>query len=210
MNTLTLLPQTTSDRAWVHAQLADLVALVGEHVPGMQVIRRDLAELAPAALQGAAPCNAKRARSDLLVSELEAAELLVIGAQIGHHPITPALAQWSRRSAGSKGFGVPLFAMGLDPHLQAWFDHVIRADRTFRYTADGPRGLLAGKKAIVLAAQTGPWRNAAMATHQVHCIHTQLQFMGITEIATIASDRDANPARRPRLWEPEAQRRLAA
>lgn len=220
MNTLTLLPQASSDKAWVHAQLADLVALVGEHVPGMQVIRRDLAEFASAAAPAprepgskshdAAPCNAKWARSDLLVRELEAAELLVIGAQIGHHPITPALAQWSRRSAGSKGFGVPLFAMGLDPHLQAWFDHVIRADRTFRYTVDGPRGLLAGKKAIVLAAQTGPWRNAAMAAHQVHCIHTQLQFMGITEIATIASDRDADPARRPRKWEPETQRRLAA
>jgi FMN-dependent NADH-azoreductase len=213
MNTLTLLPHVSSDKIWVHTQLADLVALVSEYVPEQQVIWRDLAELVPeprtAAAQGA-PCGAARALSDLLVSELAAAELLVIGAPIAHHAVTPALAQWSRRSAGSKGFGAPLYAMGLHPHLQAWFDHVIRADRTFRHTVDGPRGLLAGKKAIVLAAQTTPWRSAAMAAHQVHCIHTQLQFMGITEIATIESDRDANPARRPRRWEPLAAKRLAA
>lgn len=220
MKTLALFPPVSSDKAWIHDQLCDLLALVGEHVPEMQPVRRDLAGLVPAqvpkvpepgsvSVRRARPC-ATRTLSDRLVSELEDAELLVIGAPIGHHPVTPALAQWSRRATSSKAYGAPLYAMGLNPQLAAWFSHVIRADRTFRYTAKGPSGLLAGKKAIVLAAQTGPWHSAALAAHQVHCIHTQLQFMGINEIATIASDRDANPARQPRLWSAEPPHQIAA
>lgn len=220
MNALALFPAITRDKAWIHDQLQELLGLVAEHVPDLEVTARDLAALVPpeaARLHEAQPdgadagcASAMRARSDMLVQELEAADLLLIGAPIGHHPITPALAEWFRRTNASKGFGTPLYAMGLNPHLQAWFSHVIRADRTFRYTAEGPRGLLSGKKAIVLAAHSGPWHSEAMTAHQVHCIHTQLQFMGITEIATIVSDRDASPAKRPRCWQPSQPARLAA
>ncbi|WP_292932521.1 NAD(P)H-dependent oxidoreductase [Novosphingobium sp. PASSN1] len=215
MNALALFPAITTDKVWIHDQLAGLLERVADHVPAMEIAYRDLSGLLPAAADrqdahsaaggdASSPC-ATRARSDQLVGEIEAAELVVIGAPIGHHPVSPALAEWSRRAATSKGYGAPLYAMGLHPQLQAWFSHVIRADRTFRYTAQGPRGLLGGKKALVLAAHTGPWHSEAMTAHQVHCIHTQLQFMGINEIATIVSDRDANPARRPRLWQPQIE-----
>jgi FMN-dependent NADH-azoreductase len=145
-----------------------------------------------------------RARSDRLVEELEAADLVVIGAPIGHHPVTPALAEWHRRARTSRGFGAPLYAMGLNPELQAWFSHVIRADRTFRYTAEGPRGLLRARRQSVLAAQTKPWNSEAINAHQVHCIDTQLRFMGIDEVATIASDREFNPVHYPRRLEAPA------
>lgn len=215
MNALALFPAITADKVWIHEQLAGLLERVADHVPAMEITYRDLSGLLPAAAArqdahsaagaGASTPCATRARSDQLVREIEAAELVVIGAPIGHHPVSPALAEWSRRAVASKGYGAPLYAMGLHPQLQAWFSHVIRADRTFRYTAQGPRGLLEGKKALVLAAHTRPWHSEAMTAHQVHCIHTQLQFMGINEIATIVSDRDANPARRPRLWQSQAE-----
>lgn len=218
MNALALFPAITTDKVWIHDQLAGLLDLVVDQVPEMGMTYRDLSGLLPAEAprrdevsapgSAAAPHCATRARSDQLVRELEAAELVVIGAPIGHHPVAPALAEWSRRAATSKAYGAPLYAMGLHPELQAWFSHVIRADRTFRYTAQGPRGLLEGKKALVLAAHTGPWHSEAMTAHQIHCIHTQLQFMGISEIATIVSDRDANPARRPRFWKPAAPQEL--
>lgn len=202
MNVLALLPAVKNDKLWIHEQLAGILGLVAEHVPDLEVTDRDLTDLAPH--------GATTDLSDTLVRELEAADLLVIGAPIGHHPVTPALAEWYRRAGASKGFGAPLYAMGLHPELQAWFSHVIRADRTFRHTAQGPCGLLSGKKAIVLAAQTGPWQNESTMAHQVHCIDTQLRFMGIDEIATIASDRDANPVRRPRRWRPRLVQPLAA
>lgn len=202
MHALALFPAVTPDKAWIHDQLAGMLELVAQHVPELEVSFRDLAPLSTDAITNDV--------SDQLVQELEAADLLVIGAPIGHHPVTPALAEWNRRSQASKGFGAPLYTMGLNPELQAWFTHVIRADRTFRYTAEGPRGLLAGKKAIVLAAQTGPWQNEALTAHQVHCIDTQLRFMGIDDIAMIASDCDANPVRRPRRWQSRLESPLAA
>jgi FMN-dependent NADH-azoreductase len=217
MNALALFPDASSDRVWIHDQLAGLLALVAEHVPELQVTPRDLSGLVPAeaartrwtAASAGSHCPT-RERSDRLVSELEAADLLVIGAPIGHNTGTPALAEWFRRTKTSKAYGAPLYAMGLDPNLQAWFTHVIRADRTFRYTAEGPRGLLAGKKALVLAAQTGPWCRDEVIDHRVHCIHTQLRFMGIDDIATVASDRGSNPADHPRHWKPQSPQRLAA
>lgn len=220
MQALVLLPAITPDKAWIYEQLAGLLGVVAEHVPDLEVTYRNLTGLTPAepakmrcrdeAGADAAIARAARAHSDRLVEELEAADLVVIGAPIGHHPVTPTLAAWQRRARSSKGFGAPLYAMGLNPELQAWFSHVIRADRTFRYTIDGPRGLLAGKKAIVLAAETKPWNSEAITAHQVHCIDTQLRFMGIDEIATIASDRDANPVQHPRRWQPRPEQPLAA
>lgn len=202
MNVLALYPAVAPNKAWIHEQLAGILGLVAEAVPDLAVTSRNFAGLVPQGTPGGL--------SDQLVQELEAADLVVIGAPIGHHPVTPALAEWHRRTNASKGYGAPLYAMGLNPELQAWFSHVIRADRTFRYTAQGPQGLLAGKKAIVLAAQTGPWHNEAMTTHQVHCIDTQLRFMGIDEIATVASDRNTNPVRQPRRWQARSAPPLAA
>lgn len=202
MNVLALIPDVTRDKAWIHDRLGGILGQVADHVPEMAVTYRYLAGLAP---HGAA-CEG----TDQLVTELESADLVVIGAPIGLHPVTPALAEWYRRARASKGFGTPLYAIGLNPGLQAWFSHVIRADRTFRYTVQGPQGLLAGKKAIVLAAQMGPWNNDAITDHQVRCIDTQLRFMGIDEIATIASDRDANPVSHLRRWQPHVAEPLAA
>lgn len=202
MNVLALHTAVTRDKAWIRDQLAAMLGLVAAHVPDIAVAHRELAGLSPQGADGDL--------SDRLVAELEAADLVVLAAPIGHHPVTPALAEWRRRATASKGYGAPLYAMGLNPELQAWFSHVIRADRTFRFTAQGPRGLLSDKKAIVLAAQTGPWSNQAMMAHQVHCIDTQLRFMGIDEIATIASDRNANPLKSPRRWQSRPAQPLAA
>jgi len=125
MNALALIPAVTPNKLWIHDQLAGILGLVAEHVPDLAVTYRDLACLA----------DTRQSCPGTLVEELEAAELLVVGAPIGHHPVSPALAEWYRRVHASKGHGAPIYAMGLNPELQAWFSHVIRADRTFRYTA---------------------------------------------------------------------------
>lgn len=202
MNVLALIPAVPRDSAWIHDQLGGVLGLVAKHVPDLAVTYRYLA--------GLAPDGAVHGLSNGPLEELEAAELVVIGAPIGHHPVSPALAEWYRRTHASKGHGTPLYAMGLNPGLQGWFRHVIRADRTFRYTAKGPQGLLVAKKAIVLAALMGPWESEANTAHQVHCIDTQLRFMGIDEIATILSDRDTHPASCPRRWQPRPAQPLAA
>jgi len=39
--------------------------------------------------------------------------------------------------------------------LRAYFDHVARAGVTFRYTAQGPQGLLTGKRAVLFVTRGG-------------------------------------------------------
>ena len=62
-----------------------------------------------------------RARlSDALVAELHAADMIVIAS--------------------------PMYNFGISSTLKAWFDHVLRAGLTFRYTADGPEGLMRARR----------------------------------------------------------------
>ncbi len=67
------------------------------------------------------------ARSQALIDELQAADVIVIGA--------------------------PLYNFGVSTQLKAYFDWIARAGVTFRYTAEGPEGLVKGKKVYVTAAR---------------------------------------------------------
>lgn len=108
--------------------------------------------------------QASRTLSDALIAELEAAALLVIGA--------------------------PMYNFGITTQLKAWFDHVLRAGRTFRYTPNGPAGLLQGKRAVVIETRGGVYsRGPAQAMdHQEPHLRTLLGFMGITDVAFIRAE----------------------
>src|SRR5699024_9065362 len=82
----------------------------------------------PADQQNAAE-QAAAQRSDALVAELKAADVLVLAA--------------------------PMYNFAIPSTLKAWLDHVLRAGVTFQYTANGPQGLLTGKRAYVLTARGG-------------------------------------------------------
>ncbi|MEE4377570.1 MAG: NAD(P)H-dependent oxidoreductase [Candidatus Competibacteraceae bacterium] len=105
--------------------------------------------------------QAKLAVSDALVAELEQADVLVIGA--------------------------PIYNFGVPATLKAWIDMIARARKTFRYTANGPEGLLKGKNAYVVIASGGvpvdsPVDFATPYLRQV------LRFVGISDIEVIAAD----------------------
>jgi len=86
------------------------------------------ANFTPAA-ERSADHKATLAGSDTLVAELQAADTLVIG--------------------------LPVYNFSVPTALKAWVDQVARAGLTFRYTADGPKGLLTGKRAIIAIASGG-------------------------------------------------------
>lgn len=84
-------------------------------------------------------------------------------------------------------FGVPIYNFGAPSTLKAWADLVARAGTTFRYTANGPEGLLAGKKAYIAIASGGttvgseidflsPW------------LTFFLGFLGIKDVEIVAAD----------------------
>lgn len=100
--------------------------------------------------------------SDNLVSEIEAADILVIG--------------------------MPIYNFGVPAALKAWIDLVARAGRTFHYTADGPVGLLKGKRAIVAVTSGGTEAGSNIDFATGHMAQV-LQFIGITDVTFVNADR---------------------
>jgi FMN-dependent NADH-azoreductase len=87
--------------------------------------------------------------------------------------------------------GAPMYNFGMPSTLKAWFDHVLRAGITFRYSESGPEGLVTGKKAIVVEARAGLYSEgpaAAMDSQEPH-LRTLLGFMGVTEIAFVRAEK---------------------
>jgi FMN-dependent NADH-azoreductase len=77
--------------------------------------------------------------------------------------------------------------LGIPAALKAWIDLVVRAGKTFQYTADGVTGLAQGKRAYVLVASggvfsEGPWAEWDGAVPYLRRI---LGFIGITEVEVI-------------------------
>lgn len=82
----------------------------------------------------------------------------------------------------------PIYNFGVPASLKAWIDQIARARLTFRYTEQGPQGLLAGKKVYILTATGGTEVGSAIdfATPWLKFV---LGFLGITDIEVIAADR---------------------
>jgi FMN-dependent NADH-azoreductase len=159
----------------VTRQLADLMLReLGERAPGVSVARRDVAAGLPfvdAAWVGAnqtepdvrdAAQRQALAKSDELVAEVMAADVLVIAT--------------------------PIYNFSVPASLKAWIDQIARARLTFRYTEHGPQGLLAGKKAYVLVA-TGGTEVGSGIDFATPWLKFVLGFLGITDIEVIAADR---------------------
>ena len=83
--------------------------------------------------------------------------------------------------------GVPMYNFGNSVQLKSWIDAIARAGVTFRYTPDGPVGLLKGKTAFVALARGGRHRGTpgdAQATY----MKTVLAFLGITDVRLVYAE----------------------
>jgi FMN-dependent NADH-azoreductase len=84
------------------------------------------------------------------------------------------------KSADTIVFAVPMYNFSVPSTLRAYFDHIARANVTFRYTAEGPRGLIEGKEAYVFITRGGIYPQAADT--QTPYIRQFLGFIGITDV----------------------------
>ena len=168
----------TGDASVSRKLTAELAGQLTRRDPNVAMVRRDIgadpiphltAETvgvirgAPAATDTAA---AALALSNALVQEVKDADVIVLGA--------------------------PMYNFGMASTLKAWFDHVVRAGVTFRYTAEGqPEGLVAGKRAVVVETRAGFYSEgpaAAMDSQEPH-IRTLLGFIGITDVAFVRAEK---------------------
>lgn len=107
--------------------------------------------------------KAQVALSDALISELEAADTIVLA--------------------------VPMYNFSIPSTLKAWIDHVARAGRTFRYGKQGPEGLLKGKKVFVFISRGGIYSAdspAAVMNFQEPYLRAILRFVGLDDVTFIA------------------------
>ena len=177
MQTVLVINSSANGAASVSGGLAArFVDRLRDSEPGLQVVLRDvganpiphLTAETVAAIKGT-PASASevsaRSLSDALIAELQAADLIVIAS--------------------------PMYNFGISSTLKAWFDHVLRAGLTFRYTESGPEGLLKGKKAVVIESRGGLYSEgpaAAMNAQEAH-IRTLLGFAGIDDVTFVLAEK---------------------
>lgn len=142
--------------------------------PDGQVVVRDLAadpvphltaERFQAFLSDPATRTEEQARvvaaSDELIAELRKADVVVLG--------------------------LPMYNFGIPSTLKSWIDHVARAGETFRYTADGPEGLVGDRPVLVFAARGGQYHGTPKDVQSTY-IEMVLNFIGIRDIQFIYAE----------------------
>ena len=114
--------------------------------------------------------------SDMLIDELVGADVIVIGA--------------------------PMYNFSISSTLKAWIDQVVRLGRTVTYGANGPKGLLAGKKVFVLTSRGGAY---GRGTHyekldfQEPYLRHILGFIGLTDVTFIHAENQLRESAGPCL-----------
>ena len=83
--------------------------------------------------------------------------------------------------------GLPMYNFGVPSTLKAYFDHIARAGVTFRYTENGPVGLLTGKKVYVFAARGGIYAGTPRDTQTAY-VRDFLAFLGITDVEFVYAE----------------------
>lgn len=128
----------------------------------------DATQIAIRGTPDSAEQSATRSLSDTLIEEVRAADLVVIGS--------------------------PMINFGISSVLKAWFDHLIRAGTTFRYTSAGPEGLIHGTRAIVVMTRGGVYSSGSAVTMDAQEPHlkTMLDFIGIKDVKIIRAERLAS------------------
>ena len=76
--------------------------------------------------------------------------------------------------------GVPMYNFGIPTQLKSWLDYICRAGVTFRYTEQGPEGMLANKPVLLVTTTGGMHRNTATDLALAH-VQTVLGFIGLAD-----------------------------
>lgn len=105
--------------------------------------------------------KAALALSDELLRELFAADTIII-------------------ASGMINFGIP-------SSLKAYIDYIVRPRVTFKYSNDGPQGLIKGKKVYLVLARGGVYSEGPMRqfNFQETYLRSALPFIGLNDIELI-------------------------
>ncbi|MFB1114614.1 FMN-dependent NADH-azoreductase [Dickeya dadantii] len=101
------------------------------------------------------------ALSDELIAELQAHDVIVLAA--------------------------PMYNFSIPTQLKNYFDFIARAGVTFRYTEQGPEGLVKGKRALVLTSRGGIHKDAPSDLLTPY-LRLFLGFIGISDVEFVFAE----------------------
>jgi FMN-dependent NADH-azoreductase len=107
-------------------------------------------------------------------------------AQSARVALDDALIEQLKR-ADAIVLGVPMYNFSVSVQIKSWIDAIARAGQTFRYTANGPEGLVTGKKVYVGLARGGIFRDTPRDS-QVPYLKGVLGLMGMTDVEFIYAE----------------------
>ncbi|OOG63363.1 FMN-dependent NADH-azoreductase [Rhodanobacter sp. B04] len=107
----------------------------------------------------------------------------------------PAVAMGNRMLEDFLGadivvIGAPMYNFGIPSQLKAWIDRIAVAGKTFRYGANGPEGLVGGKRVIIASSRGGMYASgpAAAMDFQESYLRTVFGFIGITHLEFVRAE----------------------
>ncbi|WP_218082725.1 FMN-dependent NADH-azoreductase [Anthocerotibacter panamensis] len=88
-------------------------------------------------------------------------------------------------------FSVPMYNLNIPSTFKAYIDQIVRAGRTFGVTSEGYKGLVEGRKLLIITARGGMFRPgtpAASYDFQEPYLRGIFGFMGVTDVTFIHAD----------------------
>ena len=162
--------------------------------------------------------SASRQLTAAVVAELRRRDATLTCRDVGLHPLghlTPAhLAAGSANPAdieqaladdlaeGAKALeefmaadvvviGAPMYNLSISSQLKSWIDRLMVAGKTFRYTENGPVGLVKDKTVIIVSSRGGiysPGTPQGAFDFQEAYLRAVFGFMGVTDIHIIRAE----------------------
>jgi FMN-dependent NADH-azoreductase len=190
---------SSSDVSYSRRLAMELVATLMHKYPGAECASLDLNATPPphidaglrsgwglAPEQRSATQAASVARSEGYIAALKAADILIVAA--------------------------PMHNFSIPSTLKAWIDHVCIPGQTFRYTPQGPVGMLNGKKTFLVLASGGVYSEgpAAALDHQDSYLRAVLGFIGLRDVETVRIEGVARGAEHTAGSIARAQAKIAA
>lgn len=91
------------------------------------------------------------------------------------------------KSADALVIGVPMYNFNVPTQLKAWFDMLARAGVTFKYTENGPVGLLEDKPVYLMIARGGLYKEAGL-DFQIPYVKQFLGFIGLSSVTEVYAE----------------------
>ncbi|MDK2124846.1 FMN-dependent NADH-azoreductase [Parachitinimonas caeni] len=84
--------------------------------------------------------------------------------------------------------GAPMYNFSIPSQLKAWIDLISVAGVTFRYGANGPEGMVHGKRAVIVATAGGKHAGTPGSAAHIDYLRFLLGFLGIADVSVIAAE----------------------